>query len=132
MNSWRFTGIILKTPVIHDKGGIITIQFTVINTEKILDEMGNVVGSDITPDIDCVWKNPDYKYEPEWRQFKEKAVVELQGRPKLRKYTRDDRTAGYSLHCIVHKGFFKVQFSGQEAERRRGEARPRKRGEPGG
>jgi hypothetical protein len=109
MNSWKFTAIIHKNIDIREEGGIITLHFTAINTEKTYDEEGNML-TEIKTSVSCTWRDPDPIYRSQWERFGDKVCVELQGRPYLRAYRRSgDGTEGTSLSCEVHKGWFESQ-----------------------
>jgi hypothetical protein len=109
MNKWEFTAII-KGPVRHDQEtGLLRLNWTAINTEKIYDENNQLIDV-IETTIDCVWKNPPGASMGDIHYFKDKALIKIKGRPYLRKYTRNDGTQGFSVACFVYEGWFRDQY----------------------
>lgn len=107
MNSWIFTAVVFRLQPISEQGGVKTLHFTAINSEKVFSEDGQELPPDVTPDIDCVWKNPPERLRSEWEKFREGCTVHIKGRPKLRHYTRErDGSQGTSLYCQVFEAYF--------------------------
>ncbi len=93
MNQWKVSGILKRDAVKVDDEGELTINFTMINSEKAMDAQGNYT-KPVKTYIDCQWIKPDLSM---LHLLTEGAFVHLQGKPYLRKSTRSDNTEVFAL-----------------------------------